>query len=78
MTLFVPKYFDIKLNFCCKEFKFKLNWYIWANTIDVVENFAVIKNVAIKSFHCIYINTRTNPFNNLLRHIILMMRVQEV
>ena len=51
MTLFVPKYFDVKLNFCCKEFKFKLNWYICANTIDVLKNFAVIKNVTIKSFH---------------------------
>ena len=26
----------VKLNFCCNEFKFKLNWYICANTIDVV------------------------------------------
>ena len=52
-TLFVPKNFDVKLNFCCNKFKFKLNWYIWANTIDVVKNFAVIKNVAIKSFHYI-------------------------
>ena len=53
MTLFVPKEFDVKLNFCCNEFKFKLNWFICANTIDVVKNFAVIKNVAIKCFHCI-------------------------
>ena len=30
----------------------KLHWYICANTIDVVKNFAVIKNVTIKSFHC--------------------------
>ena len=44
---------DVKLNFCCNESKFKLNWYICANTIDVVKNFAVIKNVAVKSFHCI-------------------------
>ena len=51
-TLFVPKQFDIKLNFYCNEFKFKLNWYICANTIDVEKNFAVIKNVALKSFHC--------------------------
>ena len=51
-ALFVPKYYDVKLNFCCNEFKFKLNWYIWANTTDVLKNFAVIKNVAIKSFHC--------------------------
>ena len=51
-TLFVPKEFEGKLNFCCNEFKFKLNWYICANTIDVVKNFAVIKNVAVKSFHC--------------------------
>ena len=26
----------------------KLNWYICANTIDVVKNFAVIKNVTIR------------------------------
>ena len=43
---------DVKLNFCCNEFKFKLNWQGCANTIDV-KNFAVIKNVAVKSFHCI-------------------------
>ena len=49
-----PQIFDVKLNFCCNGFKFKLNWYIWTNTIDVVKNFAVIKNVAIKSFHCIF------------------------
>ena len=47
-----PQKFDVKLNFCCNRFKFKLYWYIWANTIDVVKNFTVIKNVAIKSFHC--------------------------
>ena len=52
-TLFVPKLFGVKLNFCRNEFKFKLNCYICANTIDVVKNFAVIKNVAVKSFHCI-------------------------
>ena len=51
-TLFVPKKIDVKLNFCCNEFKFKLNWCICANTTDVVKNFAVIKNVAVKSFHC--------------------------
>ena len=32
--------------------KIKLNWYICANSVDVVQIFAVIKNVAIKSFHC--------------------------
>ena len=42
----------LKLNFCCNEFRLKLNWYICANTIDVVKNFSVIKNVIIKSFHC--------------------------
>ena len=47
-----PQIYDVKLNFCCYLFKFKLNWYICAKTIDVVKNFAVIKNVAIKSFHC--------------------------
>ena len=45
-----PQIIDIKLNFCCNEFKFKLNWYICN---DVVKNFAVIKSVAIKSFLCI-------------------------
>ena len=44
MTLFVPKYFDRKLNFCCNE------WYISANTIDSVKNFAFIKNITIKNF----------------------------
>ena len=56
-TLFVPKLFDVKLNFFCNEFKFKLNKYICANTIDVVKSFAVIKNVAVKSFHCIFIES---------------------
>ena len=37
----------------CKELKLKLNWYICANTTDVLKNFAVIKSVSIKSFHCI-------------------------
>ena len=38
-TVFVPKKFDLKLNFCCNELKFKLYWYICANTTDVVKNF---------------------------------------
>ena len=50
MTLFFPKYFDVKLNFCCNEFKLKLNWYILANTIDVVKNFVAIKNVTLRVF----------------------------
>ena len=40
------------MNFCCNEFNFKLNWYICTNTNDVVKNFAAIKSVGIKSFHC--------------------------
>ena len=48
-----PQIIDVKMNFCCNEFKSKVSWYICANTIDVVKNFAVIKNVTIKSFHCI-------------------------
>ena len=44
--------YDAKLNFCCNdELKFKQNWNISANTIDVVKNFAVIMSVSIKSFH---------------------------
>ena len=43
----------IKLNFCCNELQFKLNWYNCANTNDVVRmNFSVIKSVRIKSFSC--------------------------
>ena len=53
MTVFVPKYVDVKLNFCCNELKFKLNWYIYANTTDV-KSFAVIKSVSIKSFNCTF------------------------
>ena len=40
--------------FCCNELKLKLNWYICANTSDVVKNFAVINSVSIKSFHFNY------------------------
>ena len=54
MTVFVPKYFDIKLNLCCNERKINRNWYICANTTDVVKNFAVIKNVGIKRVHFIF------------------------
>ena len=32
-----------------------LSWYICANTFDFVKNFAVIQNVAVKSFHCIFL-----------------------
>ena len=48
-----PNNLTLNWIFCCNEFKFKLNWYICANTIDVVKNISVIKDVAIKSFHCI-------------------------
>ena len=35
-TMFVPNEFDIiKLNFCCNELKFKLNWCICANTMTL-------------------------------------------
>ena len=53
MTLFVLKYFEVKLNFYCKELQFKISWYICATTNVVVKNFAVIKNVTVKSFHWI-------------------------
>ena len=43
MIVFVPKQFDIKLNFYCNEIKFKLNWQICANTTEAVKNFDVIK-----------------------------------
>ena len=52
MTVFVHKYFDVKLNFCCNELKFKLNWYICANTTEILKTFTVKKSVSIKSFHC--------------------------
>ena len=32
---------------------------ICANTIEVVKNFAFIKNVAVKRFHCIWIGVNT-------------------
>ena len=37
--------------------KNKLNWYICANSTDLVKHFAVLnlKSVSIKSFHCIEI-----------------------
>ena len=46
------KLFTVKVNFHCNEIKFNVNWYICANTNDVVKNFAAIKNVSIKKFHC--------------------------
>ena len=52
MTVFVPIKRDVKLNFCCNEIKFNLNLYIYANTTDVVKNFAVIKSVSIKKVDC--------------------------
>ena len=57
------------MNFCCNEFKLQLNWYVLANTTDVVKNFAVIKNFTVKSFHCI---ENTNPYrtNNYFINII--------
>ena len=51
MTVFVPKQFDIKLNSCCNEIKFELNWHICSNTTDAVKNFDVIKSVSIKRVH---------------------------
>ena len=39
------------------------NWYICANTIDVVKNFAVIKNVAVKSFYCTTISGPSMALN---------------
>ena len=51
MIVFVPKQFDIKLNFYCNEIKFELNWHICANTTEAVKNFDVIKSVSIKRVH---------------------------
>ena len=34
--------------------------YVCANGIDVVNNFAVIKSVSIKSFHCNYFQRALN------------------
>ena len=48
--VFVLQLFYAKLNFCCNEFNFKLNWYICAN--EVVKNFAVIKSVVVKRVDC--------------------------
>ena len=45
-----PQIIYVKLYFGCNELKFKLNWYICANT-NVVKNFAVIKSISIKSIH---------------------------
>ena len=47
-TVFVPILSYVKLNFCCNEFNFKLNWYYCANTYDVVKNCVVIKSVVVK------------------------------
>ena len=63
--VFVPKLFDVKLNFFYIKFKIKVNWYICENTIDVVKNFAVIQNVANKSFHCIVFFLRYEPLKRL-------------
>ena len=46
-TVFVPKYFNVKLSFCCNELKFELKWYICANTTNVIKNFPVIKSVRL-------------------------------
>ena len=61
MAVFVPKFFDVELNFCCYELKFKLNWYVCASTTIAVKNFAVIKSVSIKCFHCTTISARDDP-----------------
>ena len=50
--VFFPKKFDVKQNFCCNEFNFKLNWKFCAKANDVVKNFAVIKNVVVKRVDC--------------------------
>ena len=44
---FVPKYFDIELNFCCNKIKFNLKWYICAKATSIVKNFAVINSVNV-------------------------------
>ena len=35
-----------------------VNWYICANTTDVVKNFAVIESISFKSFHCIEVKNQ--------------------
>ena len=62
MTAFVPKYFDFKLNFCCNELKFKLNWYICANTSNK-NNFTICFDLIL------YIPV--NNFSVMLGHVIL-------
>ena len=76
----VPQKFDIKLNFCCNEFKSKLNWYICTNTIDVVKNFAVIMSLlrvfTVINFlvfivlHCFeYVNTEQEMSGDILVYL---------
>ena len=36
MSVFVHKRFEVKLDFCCHEIKFKQNWYTCANINYVV------------------------------------------
>ena len=51
-TVFILQLFNVKLNFCCNDLNFKLNWYFCANTKEVVKNFAVIRSVAVKRVDC--------------------------
>ena len=44
---------NLMLNCISVEMNSNSSWHICANTIDVVKNFAGIKNVAIKRFLCI-------------------------
>ena len=41
--------------FFSNKIKLNINWYISANATDVVNNFAVIKSISIKSVDCIQV-----------------------
>ena len=60
-----PKSFDVKQNLCCNQLKYKLNWYICANTTNVVKRVALIKFVSIKSFHYTFLRLVISDKTNL-------------
>ena len=57
--------FDVKLDLCCNQFKYKLNWYICENTTDIIKNVALIKFVSIKKFHCNFLSLVISDKTNL-------------
>ena len=58
--------------------KSKLKWYICANKIDVVKNFAVIKSVAIKSFRCNLYSTASRGLLFFYKNIFMIHKNKQL